>query len=1046
MNLHDKFLDKENFYLAFKRLRAFYSQNIEWYDPIELSSFEANLSTNIHYLIERVKDNDFEPRTICALPFPKRNKSTGEERIRPFYKIDIEDQIIWLAIVNVIGYLFEPKIPNWSYGNRLYQPVWYSLDEEGNSIINKGSTKNTSAHIYRKWNQSWPFFRRHISITIKSMASGSKMTPEDIDNDIERQIYMDEVNKDDYPYLNGNYWKTRSSEKLYWLNLDFQKFFPSINTKTLFQEIRHILIEIENRTDVNHILNIIERLLNVDVVFNGWKLSSIDELGSNFVKENTSKCLGLPTGLLVAGFLANVAMLKLDKKLDEWIKNTRKLALFKFVDDHVIISDSNDTIRDFLEFYHKELTLLNTGAQFNNDKIEPKLFHYNSDSGFEKTEIYTEKSNELDVKYPEPFFTDVLRKMSNLNDEEFSLMNDEELQQNEEDLRYFLLAKFEDSGLRRDTRISFSAMRLCKLAKFLEPNYRNFDPHLNSNKLILDEDVKKNLNKIKAKSQKKKILLESFNTQNIKNRDQEISLLYKKYDQLFDLILRSTIEFPDKLKLWKRSIDFCFITGINKINEIFEVIDQVAVHQESKYYLRAYCNLLFSEYLIKGVAKLNYENISFWDEYRLQKFKSSVIDYSPVRNISSEHLFYQNSAEVLFVSQKICENEELSVIQFGSKIYQVESYIYFFLKRVYKNKFFWEKHIRHININSKESWSIFSFFPNDLPLEVFDKIIKQNRSFIEMSTGDRLQNTDNLIFEKFDFLNQNEGYLLDIFEHNKEIKDNYKHLFPQIKKVIEKKYRSYLTLDRWLKQLVKSNEKSKWIDPRLSEWSIIEIVKQIAQLKQQRFKEIGNKFIFEDGLHKFFFVHPKNYLIPKSWLNIENPTWQSWESLVKEDLIKLTEKEYLIDDYRYLPFKNYWKVSGALSYFFGNGFTTIIIGLCTMIVKLLGKTFEWPRSSNKLDFLDAFYSSILSTIENQPISTQTKHFLFSIFSRKNDDFLFTQTSFSYGDQKIENLDDFIKSLERLQANLSKYQISLIGNEPRQLIYIDIDLENKIQFD
>lgn len=97
--LEDKFLDKENFYLAFKRLRAHYSQSNEWYDPIELFSFEANLATNIYNLIERVKSKDFETHEMYPIPFPKTS-TNGENTVRPFYKVHIEFiQMCWFLSI-----------------------------------------------------------------------------------------------------------------------------------------------------------------------------------------------------------------------------------------------------------------------------------------------------------------------------------------------------------------------------------------------------------------------------------------------------------------------------------------------------------------------------------------------------------------------------------------------------------------------------------------------------------------------------------------------------------------------------------------------------------------------------------------------------------------------------------------------------------------------------------------------------------------------------------------------------------------------------------
>ncbi len=177
--LDDRFLNKENFYLAFKRLRNYLYQNNEWYDPIEISSYEANLETNLIKLIDTIKNDTYKTKPIEPLPFPKKNQN-GEDVIRPYFKISIDDQLVWIAIVNVIGKYLEDEMPNWSYGNRLFRPVWFE-DKGNHKVIKFGSFHNSSPNLYRKWNQSWPLFRRYISITIKSMGYGKKFDTSKLD-------------------------------------------------------------------------------------------------------------------------------------------------------------------------------------------------------------------------------------------------------------------------------------------------------------------------------------------------------------------------------------------------------------------------------------------------------------------------------------------------------------------------------------------------------------------------------------------------------------------------------------------------------------------------------------------------------------------------------------------------------------------------------------------------------------------------------------------------------------------------------------------------
>ena len=150
-DIKSKFINIDNFYSAFKKLNQYLKQSNEWYNPIELSEYEANLATNLNRLKKSVEDGTYKPHSIEPLPFPKKNDKNNEERLRQYFRINIEDQLVWIAIVNVIARFVEPKMPFWSYGNRLFVPIWYE-EENNKPKLKKGGYVNASGNLYRKWN------------------------------------------------------------------------------------------------------------------------------------------------------------------------------------------------------------------------------------------------------------------------------------------------------------------------------------------------------------------------------------------------------------------------------------------------------------------------------------------------------------------------------------------------------------------------------------------------------------------------------------------------------------------------------------------------------------------------------------------------------------------------------------------------------------------------------------------------------------------------------------------------------------------------------
>ncbi|WP_435522672.1 hypothetical protein [Chryseobacterium indoltheticum] len=101
-----------------------------------------------------------------------------------------------------------------------------------------------------------------------------------------------------------------------------------------------------------------------------------------------------------------------------------------------------------------------------------------------------------------------------------------------------------------------------------------------------------------------------------------------------------------------------------------------------------------------------------------------------------------------------------------------------------------------------------------------------------------------------------------------------------------------------------------------------------------------------------------------------------------------------------------------------------------------------PSYANKQSFIDQLYSKAQQTIETEPISSKTKLFLTTIFSKKDVSFFSSTYIEIDNNTKIRSINDFIKALENLQNELSKSHLLLLDNAPRQLTIIDIDLLNE----
>ena len=179
--------DPTNLYLAWQKLKKALQPGDIWFDPIELANFEANLEKEFTQIRLSIRSNNYSLTPILPIGYPKA-KRDEEFQTRQTFNISVRDQLVWIAIVNIIGPELDSKMPFWSFGNRLFRSVWYE-DKAGseNKEIKFGWYRHSSGFIYRKWNQSWPRYRRNISITTRVMAHNN-LFKNDIDKFKEQHI------------------------------------------------------------------------------------------------------------------------------------------------------------------------------------------------------------------------------------------------------------------------------------------------------------------------------------------------------------------------------------------------------------------------------------------------------------------------------------------------------------------------------------------------------------------------------------------------------------------------------------------------------------------------------------------------------------------------------------------------------------------------------------------------------------------------------------------------------------------------------------------
>lgn len=232
MEPYDRLLLPENLFYAWSKAKNLYRMADGYVDSAELAEFELDLERRLDAIHTQFVNRTFRLRPLRPLPRPKSLQS-GIPIDRQYFHVSVDDQVAWIAIVNALGPELDKSMPPWSYGNRIYRPAWYEEDEEKKSSLEIGPYRHSSGQLYRRFQHSWPLFRRHIALCARAMARAEPLEREELEQSDQLAIAAAESER--LPYLRTEYWnrpmQPSGSEDgyLYHASLDLKQFYPKIN-------------------------------------------------------------------------------------------------------------------------------------------------------------------------------------------------------------------------------------------------------------------------------------------------------------------------------------------------------------------------------------------------------------------------------------------------------------------------------------------------------------------------------------------------------------------------------------------------------------------------------------------------------------------------------------------------------------------------------------------------------------------------------------------------------------------------------------------------
>lgn len=1037
MNIYDLLLLPENFIYAWQKVRRLCDHGDGYIDHAEISRFEINLEDQLQSIRNDFSTGSYKPGPLRALPRPK--KIQGGAIDRQYFHVSVRDQVAWIAIINAVGPALDKKMPAWSYGNRLYRAAWYERSDNAASKLEVGPYRHASGNLYRKFQQSWPLFRRHVAMTAKNMVR--KFDPLELDQSDERAAAAAEA--DGLPYLETNFWnRSRRGVELYHASLDLKEFFPSVSTDSV---LRGFDFGIDAQSGKAEVLHLIKSMLSFNIqrdIVPEYLLAAVSP------ELQYGEFNGIPTGLFVAGFLANTALLPVDAAMDQQVKAARNIAHFRFVDDHSLIAYDFDELCQWITQYQTTLALLGIDAKVNTDKTDPQqLADWLDARALDASNPLTVRETasaacKIDGSNPTPLLTKTLAQVSAIATTNADVLDDDDIAEQLKLLEWLLLADLPEREIRPDTRAAFAAGQIAKLAPILLQE---------ENGLV---DLTRDFAAFEAKNSSGSNKQLKSDRQELAKRISALSKAQKRGhdDHLrhcFSLLMQAFEAHPAKARLFHRLHDYCRLTGYSGLSRIDDWIKAIKRSYPSwaSYYAglslqiiagsipRAVTALLSNSALrsdvsaahdyLSQIASLRRSAflIAKDEEAWFQRHARREIAYAayaaslilrPHRKhlrLAEKLLSVSNRFETIDSDyQKDNANEHENQYSAGVWAHLLESR---FATGPTPSPI-WEKLQRKFDYSNPTDLSAVRRYPRALPDPAWEALISSNSSILESDGG--------WVLEAIEF--EPERIQASLLSHRRA--------FSRAAKVVQQHSSDWLTAKEWSKFTI---EVCDPFDPRRSEWTALEIIRQLLLPVQD----------FSFSVKDLEGIHPYNVTVSSSWVDFSsqreglNASWEEWRHFAKrKKAISLLGSADRIKDYRYqVP------VVGEKT----NPWYPHLRSIGQLLLGLLASNHSTPISWNLRGNEILSNSGRAKQLRSLPISSPTIIILDSCLSGRSAEtrtILSQPTLFGlrHGDTvkdtkfdaaPLVHPEDLLSAVVASQSVLESNQIAVSLNQPRQLI-------------
>ena len=692
----------ENLMLAWRKLERAFNHGDVWFDELVISAFKMNLVDNLRDISEKLKNGSYQMKPIQPIPFPKGGRDDdGAFKVRQSFFIDFRDQLVWVAVFNVIGRTFDVMMPAWSYGNRQYVSMWKEVEDDKQYWV-LGNHRNTTRHIYRKWTQSWPLMRKRITASLKKMA---RLGIDDFD-DVDNQVNNDEEHLNDnqnffkLKYLGKGYFpkieEGKSIDVLYWAGIDLKQFYQKVNINKVRLKIESVL---KTKPEFDETFEeLLKTITHFEIDYSNYQYEGADNDLKAMQLVKGVPFEGLPTGLIVAGMLANIFMLDIDEQVSLRLETEKDIIHFRYVDDHVIISTDEEKLFEWLAWYQR--ILYEEGLKLNVLKLAPEQLLEGLKKEEEKQDVLENLKIEdhrdeliksireyacVDPKYPTPLMTQTLQKVSMLQGLNLNMLSTREFGMVFGELQSLLVTDLSEQEIKESTRISFACTMLtrllldgdvdyekihvfrCQWLEYVEEIRKKLYDRLSKNNPHKKYNTKEKVDKliddctniifndaqqIDVKGFSKTHHNIQMNVECLEKINKELEKGHKikigRERQVFNMLMHALDKVPDKVRIWIRAFYYCLRhepTQISKLYKKLETFRDTKLHKLSVDFLIALLNTLCAENIIKATARL------VLNDYKIpsdaEKDREFLKNIQLIGSSDSVHFFVRDSQYML---------------------------------------------------------------------------------------------------------------------------------------------------------------------------------------------------------------------------------------------------------------------------------------------------------------------------------------------------------------------------------------------------------------